>query len=161
MDFSDDAVATLSLALEGVVRLVRALNPTSELSLTAVAALRELDRSGPARLTRLAAVTAASQPGMTQLVSRLEHAGLVARRADATDRRGVLIEITAAGQAALAQRRVQRAANVGKLIEELAPEQQAALFAALPALEAMTALGLDRWQAANEPLRARLAGSAR
>jgi DNA-binding MarR family transcriptional regulator len=46
------------------------------LSLTATATLATLDRSGPSRLTWLAVREGVTQPAMTQLITRLEDAGL-------------------------------------------------------------------------------------
>ncbi|MBX6358009.1 MAG: MarR family transcriptional regulator, partial [Micromonosporaceae bacterium] len=63
----------LTAALEQLVRLLlRRLSPPSGLSLAAAATLATLERSGPQRLTELAAREGVTQPAMTQLVSRLQ-----------------------------------------------------------------------------------------
>lgn len=69
-------------------------------------------------LTELAALQGVSLPTMSNSISALVHRGWVRRTAPATDRRMVIIEVTAAGRAAL--ERVGRAAE-GHLADLLAP----------------------------------------
>jgi len=62
--------------------------------------LRVLQLSGePYRMspTELAEIVLRSSGGMTQILDRLESAGLVRRAADRSDRRKVLVELSAAG----------------------------------------------------------------
>jgi len=65
---------------------------------------------------------------MTQTVADLEGVGYVARRPDPDDRRRAIVELTAAGDAALAEERRLREGWLAKAIsEDLTPEQQAVL----------------------------------
>ena len=142
MDISDGprarALATeLAAGLERVVGLIRSLNPPSGLSLTSATTLAALERSGPSRLTSLAASQRVTQPAMTQLIARLREAGLADRAADPSDGRVAQIRITADGRALLARRRAVRAEQLAELLAQLSPEEQAALAAALPAIEAL------------------------
>ena len=73
--------------------------PGDGLSLTAAATLATLDRSGPSRLTELAAREGVTQPAMTQLIARLAEQGLVSRDADPGDGRVVQVQLTAGGRA--------------------------------------------------------------
>jgi len=134
------AVPEVSLAIEEVVRLFRRLGPDTGLSLTAAATLASLNRGGPARLTELAVQQGVTQPAMTQLVTRLQEAGLAERRADPEDGRVVRVHITEAGRAELLRRRALRTERLGSLFERLTPDQQGALVAALPAIDALTGL---------------------
>lgn len=61
--------------------------------------LRVLQANAPVRLSprRLADEVLCTTGGMTKMLDRLERAGLVARGPDATDKRGLLIELTRAG----------------------------------------------------------------
>src|ERR1700733_13335691 len=68
-----------------------------EMSLTALSTLSTLDRSGPRRITDLAAVEGVTQPSMTFLVRTLERSEFVERRTDPADKRVVLVAITASG----------------------------------------------------------------
>jgi DNA-binding MarR family transcriptional regulator len=120
--------------LEEVTRLVRRLATFGDLSLTAAMVLARLDREGPIRLTELAVSEGLSQPGMTQLVTRLERDGLVRRQASAGDRRGVLVAATEAGATLVASRRAERAAALHELMGRLDADDRAAIAAALPAL---------------------------
>src|SRR5215472_364614 len=86
--------AEVSAGLERLVALIRWLSPGGGLSLTAGATLATIERSGPCRLTALAASEGVTQPAMTQLISRLADAGLVARSADPDDGRVVYVQIT-------------------------------------------------------------------
>jgi DNA-binding MarR family transcriptional regulator len=130
--------AGVAAGIERLVGLLRWLSPPSGLSLTATATLATLERSGPARLTALAASEGVTQPAMTQLIARLQEAGLATRVTDLADGRAVEVRITAEGRALLAQRRAYRAERLTGLLAELSPEQQVALAAALPAMDALT-----------------------
>ena len=74
---------------------------------------------------------------MTQLIARLEDAGLVDRAADPADGRVVQVRITADGRAMLAGRRAVRAERLAGLLDRLSPDERAALAAALPAMDAL------------------------
>jgi DNA-binding MarR family transcriptional regulator len=135
---ADRALAAgVAAGLERLIGLFRWLSPPSGLGLTAAATLATLDRGGPRRLTALAAREGVTQPAMTQTVARLQDAGLAERVADPADGRVVQVRITAEGQAMLAGRRAVRAERVAVLLARLSPDEQAALAAALPAMDAL------------------------
>jgi DNA-binding MarR family transcriptional regulator len=139
-----DALAgALSTDLERIVGLFRSLSPASGLSMTAAATLASLERLGPQRLTLLAAREGVTQPAMTQLISRLEDAGLVRREASAEDGRVVLVVITDEGRATLARRRAGRTERLAGILAQLDPEHRAALVGALPALDALASIPRD------------------
>jgi DNA-binding MarR family transcriptional regulator len=129
--------AGVAAGLERLIGLFRWLSPPSGLSLTAAATLATLERGGPRRLTALAAREGVTQPAMTQLVARLQDTGLVDRAPDPADGRVVQVRITAEGQAMLARRRAVRAERLAGLLARLSPDEQAALAAALPAMDAL------------------------
>jgi DNA-binding MarR family transcriptional regulator len=124
----------LPVVLEQITRLVRQLATAGELSLTAAMVLARLARDGPQRLTELAIGEDLSQPGMTQLVTRLERDGLVRRTASTDDRRGVLVGITDAGRELVERRRAERAAALQELLGRLDRPDQEVIANALPAL---------------------------
>ncbi|RCG27243.1 MarR family transcriptional regulator [Sphaerisporangium album] len=127
-------------ALERLTRFLVRLGPRGDLSLTAVGTLGTLERSGPCRLTELAAHEGVTQPAMTQLVSRLQESGLVTRTSDPDDKRVVQVRITDAGRAALAGRRETRAAMLAELLDQLSEDERASLVAAVPAIDRLTHL---------------------
>jgi DNA-binding MarR family transcriptional regulator len=136
-DQPEALAAEVAAGLERLIGLFRWLSPPSGLSLTAAATLATLERGGPRRLTALAAREGVTQPAMTQLVARLQDTGLVDRVPDSADGRVVQVRITAEGQAILARRRAVRAERVAGLLARLSPAEQAALAAALPAMDAL------------------------
>jgi DNA-binding MarR family transcriptional regulator len=136
--------AYLSGVLEQVTRLVRQIATTGDLSLTAAMVMARLAVDGPQRLTELAVAEGLSQPGMTQLVTRLERDGLVRRMALAGDRRGVLVAVTEAGGDLVASRRAERADALQNLLHRLDPADQEAIAAALPALNRLAEAGRTR-----------------
>ena len=136
-DQPEALAAEVAAGLERLIRLFRWISPPSGLSLTSAATLATLERGGPRRLTALASREGVTQPAMTQLVARLQDAGLVDRVPDAADGRVVYVRITAEGRAMLARRRAVRVERVAALLARLSPDEQAALAAALPAIDAL------------------------
>jgi DNA-binding MarR family transcriptional regulator len=130
---TDEIVA----ALERLTRSIVRMSARGDLSLTAAVTLSALDRSGPTRLTDLAVQGGVTQPAMTQLVSRLQGAGLAVRASDPEDGRVVQVHITGAGRAALAERREARAAVLAELLSQLEAAERASLLAALPAIDSL------------------------
>src|SRR5271155_5110573 len=106
-----------------------------EISLTSASTLATVERTGPRRITDLAATQGVTQPSMTALVSVLERAGLVERRPDPRDQRVVLVALTAAGTDYLRSRRRAGAEAFARLIDKLPPDETAILLAAAPALQ--------------------------
>jgi DNA-binding MarR family transcriptional regulator len=91
--------------------------------------------AGPRRLGDLAASEFVSQPGMTMLVSRLEGAGWVVRRPDASDGRVVNVAITPAGRRMLRSAIDARNDVLRRRIERLGLEERRELEHAVAALE--------------------------
>jgi DNA-binding MarR family transcriptional regulator len=133
---AEDLVAPL----EQLLRAIRHVASAGQLSWPAAAVVGRLMREGPQRLTDLAAAERVSQPGMTQLVSRLERAGLVIRRPGTDDGRTTVVHVTAAGRRVAEQRRAERTRAISDLLEQLAAEDRAAIAAAIPALERLADL---------------------
>jgi DNA-binding MarR family transcriptional regulator len=111
--------------------LVRQLGGTW--SRTEVSLLNTLS-DGPRRITELAEYERLAQPTMTQLVKRLEQSGLVTRERQADDGRVVLVDLTEAGVAAVADLRAQASAALGACLAEMPEEQVEALAAATETL---------------------------
>lgn len=87
----------LETAASVEARLEAAVSPL-ELSLAKLGVLNLLaEAKEPLPLSGLAKIQKCVRSNMTQLVDRLEKDGLVRRRRDPDDRRGVLAELTAAG----------------------------------------------------------------
>jgi DNA-binding MarR family transcriptional regulator len=111
-----------------------------DLSLTSAATLATLDRTGPRRITDLAAIEGVTQPAMTVLVRVMEESGLVERKGDTCDKRVTLVCLTEAGAAYVRARRRAGVDAYAQLIDELTDDEVEALAAALPALRHLAAL---------------------
>jgi DNA-binding MarR family transcriptional regulator len=135
--------SALSALIEQLVRLLRQITPSTGLGTAATLALLRLSREGPQRLTDLARAEGISQPGMTQLVSRLEREGLVERTASEVDRRGVVVAVTAAGRDFLDRRRAERAKALQQLLGRLEPDERAAIVTGIPALARLAELRIN------------------
>ncbi len=129
--------AGIAARVERLLGLFRSLSPSDGLSLTSAATLATLERSGTSRLTSLAVKEGVTQPAMTQLIGRLQDSGLVTRTVDPADGRVVQVRLTEQGRAMLARRRAMRAERLAEILARLSPEDQAALGAALPAIDAL------------------------
>jgi DNA-binding MarR family transcriptional regulator len=130
---SADRPADPAEALYGLVSLIVRSAPR-EMGLTSAATLGTLERTGPRRITDLAASEGVAQPSMTVLVTALERAGFVERHSDPADKRVTLVALTAAGSEYLRTRREVGTEVITQLISKLPPEEAAALSAAVPAL---------------------------
>ncbi|MFC5235262.1 MarR family winged helix-turn-helix transcriptional regulator [Pseudonocardia zijingensis] len=128
------ASAAIGAALYGLAtRAARRL--PRDMSLTSAATLATLARTGPRRITDLAAAEGVTQPAMTALVRVLEESGLVERRGDASDKRVTRVCLTEAGASYVRMRRQAGVDAFERLIGGLTHDEVDALVAALPALK--------------------------
>ena len=131
---ADSALLASELRLI-VGRLIRRMRAEGRLPLAQGAVLGRLDRCGAATVSALAAAERVRPQSMSQTVSELEADGLVSRRPDPTDRRQLLVELTAAGHATLADERRQREGWLARAIaEDLSGAERAALERAIEPL---------------------------
>ena len=137
---------------EALYRLVSAAvrQQPRQISLTSASTLATVERTGPRRITDLAAIEGVTQPSMTALVTVLERAGLVERRQDPRDQRVVLVALTAAGTDYLRSRRRAGAEAFARLIDKLSPDETAILLAAAPALQHLNELDDEQRAAAYQ-----------
>ncbi|MET8025521.1 MarR family winged helix-turn-helix transcriptional regulator [Streptomyces avermitilis] len=138
-------VDAFTTAIESFNRFYIRLPVLEKLSFTTLSVLDTLAFGGsPMRLTDLARTEQVSQPGITQLVTRLERDGLVERRPDPSDGRAVLVHITEAGRKIGRSRHEDRTRHLTPLVAQLAPEQRQAIADALPALAHLAKIGRGR-----------------
>ncbi|MGY1495231.1 MarR family winged helix-turn-helix transcriptional regulator [Streptomyces sp. QTS52] len=138
---TDLDVGALTRAIESFNRYYIRLPAVQKLSFTTLSVLDTLAVGGPKRLTELVRTEQISQPGLTQLVTRLERDGLVERRPDPADGRAALVHITEAGRAIGEARQEDRSRHLHRLVAQLTPEERQALSAALPALARLAEIG--------------------
>lgn len=122
-----------SEALHGLLAALLRGTPR-DMSLTALATLATLERTGPRRITELAVIEGVAQPSMTNLVTKLVGAGLAERRGDPEDKRVALVAVTDKGLAYLKNRRAEGARSLERMLDKLPPAESAALRAAVEAL---------------------------
>jgi DNA-binding MarR family transcriptional regulator len=116
-------------------RLVRRMRAAGRIPLAHGAVLGRLDRGGPTTVSALATAERVRPQSMSQTVGELEADGLVNRRPDPTDRRQLLVELTKAGHATLADERRHRDGWLARAIaEDLSPGERSAVEAAIEPL---------------------------
>jgi DNA-binding MarR family transcriptional regulator len=119
-------------------KLSRRLRPTiagSGLSPSEISVLFSIDRRGPLRLSELASIEAINPTMLSRIVGRLVQTGLIRRIPDVEDRRVGLVESTPAGRRMRKRIHRERTQALQTHLRDLDPEEQAALWTALPALE--------------------------
>jgi DNA-binding MarR family transcriptional regulator len=105
--------------------------------------LSTIEDRGEARISDLAELDHCSQPTMTTQVRRLEDAGLVTRTVDPGDARAVLIRITDDGVDILARARLDRAAVINPVLEQLSADERESLGTAVGVMRRMLTLAQD------------------
>jgi DNA-binding MarR family transcriptional regulator len=133
---TDPALASaLRLAVMRLARRMRAERADTSLTLSQLAALATLERSGPLTPRELAAAERVQPPSMTRLAASLEAGGLVTRTAHPSDGRQVLLAASPAGTALLREDRRRRDAWLAQRLAELAPEDRDVLCRAAAVLD--------------------------
>jgi DNA-binding MarR family transcriptional regulator len=127
----------LRLAMIRLARQLRHHEP-SELTIAQLSALRTVVRAGPLGIGQLAEAESLPSPAATRLADKLEDAGLVERRANPADRRGVHVVATPAGADLFARR--ERATNtwLAERLSMLSTSDRLALERAVDLLETFT-----------------------
>lgn len=150
-----DAAVTTTRELEpsaarlriAVARLSRRLRPTKAagtLTASEVDVLVAAERQGPVRLSDLAGFTGLNPTMLSRLVPHLESAGLLRRLSDAADRRVSRVEATAKGHRLLERIRSERNDALSRRLAELGADEREAVTRALPVLEHLAEMLLER-----------------
>jgi DNA-binding MarR family transcriptional regulator len=115
-----------------------------------LATLRRAGAPYRMRPSDLAQAVMLTSSGTTKRLDRLESAGLIVRRPDPGDRRGLLIELTPAGQQLVDAAVTDHVANEHRLLQALTPAERDQLARLLRKL----LLGLPPTEPGREPGRA-------
>lgn len=110
-----------------MLRMVRAADDATGLSAPRLSALSVLVFGGAKSLSALARAEQVTSATMSKLVSDLEAEGLVAKRVDTVDRRGVRIEVTARGRALMEKGQKARLALLQARLAKLSAAERAVL----------------------------------
>jgi DNA-binding MarR family transcriptional regulator len=92
---------------------------------------------GPLSLSELADLEGLNPTMLSRVVGRLQELELIRRIPDPADLRSASVMSTPEGQKVDLRVKAQRAAVVSQCVDQLSDEQEQALSAALPALEAL------------------------
>lgn len=122
-----DVAARLHTAAIRLLRAVRVVDTQTGVSAPKLSALSVLTFGGPMSLSALAKAEQVRAPTMSKLVADLEAGGLVAKRADRDDKRGVRIEVTAKGRALMEEGRRRRLALLQQRLAKLSRAERAQL----------------------------------
>jgi DNA-binding MarR family transcriptional regulator len=121
-----------------VLRLARQLNAASVgegLTPTQASVLGIVANRGPLGLTELTEIEGLNPTMLSRVVGKLDSFGLIRRLRDPDDFRAARVEVTPEGKRTYQRIAAQRAAILSERVAGLPPEPEAALIAALPALE--------------------------
>lgn len=126
-------------SLRHAVYLIRSLDADGELTTAQVSTLNML-ADGALRIGDIARRGGIKVPSATEQVIRLETAGLVQRRQDPNDARGVLVQLTARGTGELAAANGRRNEILAERLARLSAEDRVALAAAVPVIERLNSV---------------------
>ncbi|HEX6323390.1 MAG TPA: MarR family transcriptional regulator [Vicinamibacterales bacterium] len=130
-----DTADRLHSAAIHLLRRLRREDPATGLAPARLSALSVLVFGGPMNLTALAAAEQVQPPTMTRVVQALEGAGLVRRKADATDKRGTTLMATARGRRILEEGRRRRVLRLAEELRALPSREREVLESAAAILE--------------------------
>ncbi len=137
---TETAVASaLRLAVMRLARRLRGERSDTSLTISQIAALSTLERTGPLTPRELAAAERVQPPSMTRITASLEAAGLVTRSDHPTDGRQVLLSASAQGVALVREDRRRRDAWLAQRLQDLPPEDVEVLRRAAVVLERLAA----------------------
>ena len=121
----------------GITRLARKLRQEAEPGITPsqLASLATIERGGRMTIGELSAIEQVQPPTMTKIVAALVDGDLVAREADARDRRVAWLRVTAEGEQLLQRSRKRKEAFLAKRLRSLQPRELAVLDEATGILE--------------------------
>ncbi|MBW4094023.1 MAG: MarR family transcriptional regulator [Acidobacteria bacterium] len=101
---------------------------------TAQVSMMNMISANPLRVGDIARRLGIRLPSATEMVIKLQRAGLVERLPDATDARAVLVSLTGRGQAVLAEANVRRNEHLAEQLGQLDDDERAVLEAAIPVM---------------------------
>jgi DNA-binding MarR family transcriptional regulator len=137
---SETAVASaLRLAVMRLARRLRGERSDTSLTISQIAALSTLERTGPLTPGELAAAERVQPPSMTRIAASLEAAGLVTRTDHPSDGRQVLLAASPEGAAIVREDRRRRDAWLAQRLRDLPREDLEVLRRAAVVLERLAA----------------------
>lgn len=136
---ADDDVNRLRIALGRISRTVDRGTASEGLTRTTQSLLGTLARHRALGMGELADIEGLNPTMASRLVGKLADAGLARRVPGDDDRRAVTVEVTPEGTKLHNRLRRQRTAVLAGWLDDLSPDERAALMQAVPALESLAA----------------------
>ena len=130
-----DSVVRLRRVVLGLARRLNSDSVDDGLTPTQASVLGIAATRGPLSLAELTEIEGLNPTMLSRVVGKLYSFGLIQRLRDPEDFRAVRVEVTQDGHQAWQRTSAQRAAIITECVAALPAEQEAALTAALPALE--------------------------
>ncbi|HEY9311533.1 MarR family transcriptional regulator [Williamsia sp.] len=121
-------------AMVAVSRRARRQRPAHGLTMTQVALLGDLERHGASSVVDLAERAQVKVQSLTLSLNRLEELELITRRPDSTDRRRVMVELTAIAGPLLEEDRRQRDEWLAAAMAGLSETERGLLMLCIPIL---------------------------
>ena len=122
-----EASTTVHRAVTALGRRLRSERSDSDLSLTKLSVLGHLYRKGSLSAVQLATLERVQPQSLTRVLAELVDSGLVSRRADASDGRRLLLDITGDGRTVLTHDMQQRDAWLARAMEGLSETEREVL----------------------------------
>jgi len=133
-----DTVIRLRRVVLALARRLNAASVGEGLTPTQASVLSILAYRGQLGLAELPEMEGLNPTMLSRVVGRLDAFGLIRRLRDPDDFRAARVEVTPEGTRAFERISAQRAEIISECVAELPPDQEAALVAALPALESLS-----------------------
>ncbi len=130
-----EVAALLRQSVGGLARRLRATRPDTGVSLTGLSILGLLYRRGAMTPSALAGEERIQPQSLTRVLAALEEKALIARQADPTDRRQVIVHITDTGRRVLREDARLREAWLRQAIARLSPTEREVLRLAAGLME--------------------------
>jgi DNA-binding MarR family transcriptional regulator len=131
-----EQASRLRMAITRTARRLRQ-SASSDLGMSATAALASIERLGPLTPSELAEIEGIQRPTVTRILARLEEQDLVDRAPDPEDGRCSLISATTSGKLLLRQLRRRKDAYLVQRLRDLPDRDAATLRRAAAILERM------------------------
>ena len=128
-------VIRLRRVVLGLARRLNAASVGEGLTPAQASVLAVVANRGPLGLAELSEIEGLNPTMLSRVVGKLDSFGLIRRLRDPDDFRAARVEVTPEGKQTYQRIAAERAAIVSERVAGLPPEQEAALVAALPALE--------------------------
>ena len=138
---TDDAATEddLRIVLQQISRLIRHNRSSDDVSDSQLSVLFHLGFYGPQSPGELAGRERVTPPSMNRTLNGLEEAGYITRSKSPDDARKVVVELTPAATALVAETRRLRTAWFSRRLAELDPAERADLLRVVPILQRLAA----------------------